>query len=489
MSYAVIKFGALARKAGRAARRAPSAAVSEKPAAMKVAEADKVPEVPFDNSCVLGLHSVGRFHEVSHVNSCEIYRSTELNLQVMRPHKLNLYRFYSTSNLQVLSNEVSGSHQMLATRKHSRQIMELINSGPDDLELKLDAMNVRPSLSSILRIFRTINSKKVSALRFFRWTEKSWPDLGRNPNICSLVIDNCGRLEDYETMFLLLKEFSLNGLCLTEKAFTFLTVSRSSVMDAVNKTIEVLNQVGGPCRNSGVFALIETFSRFGSFEMAKYVIQITEVKASYYNIMAREKCRRCDFEDVKVMIDEMRQAGFGPAIGIFNYFISSLCRSGKLSEALHMIEEIEGTDCPPNALTFEILINHYIREGKMNVATQLLDRMALIGIEPRITTHTAFVKGYFHREQPEEAYKYAVSSVNNSSNETYSLLARLHLEKGDTITAQKILLEMIEKGLKPSLSVHWGVLKTFKKTGEICLAQELASSFARFKTQLNSEAG
>ncbi|XP_030552488.1 pentatricopeptide repeat-containing protein At1g09900-like isoform X2 [Rhodamnia argentea] len=377
-----------------------------------------------------------------------------------------------------------------ATRKQSQQIMELIKSGPDDLELQLDLMNVRPSLSSAIHIFRTLNSKKVSALRFFRWTENSWPDLGCNPNICSLVIDNCGRLEDYETMLLLLKEFTLNGVCLTEKAFTFLIVLRSSVMDAVNKTIKVLNQVGGSCRNSGIFALIETLSRLGSFEIAKHVIQITEVKASYYNIMAREKCRRCDFEDVKVMIDEMRQAGFGPITGIYNYFISSLCRSGKLSEALHVIEEMEGTDCPPNALTFEILINHYIREEKMNVATQLLDRMALNGIEPRITTHTAFVKGYFHREQPEEAYKYAVSScVNNSSNETYSLLARLHLKKGDTITAQKILLEMIEKGLKPSLRVHWGVLKTLKKVGELRLAQELASSFARFKTRSNSEAG
>lgn len=414
----------------------------------------------------------------------------------MRPHKLNLYRFYSTSNLQALSNEVSGSHasfdgnQLHATRKQSQQIMELIKNGPDDLELKLDAMNVRPSLSSIIRIFRSINRKKVSALRFFRWIQSSWPDLSCNPNICSLVIDNCGRLEDYETMLLLLKEFTLNGVCLTEKAFTFLTVLGSSAMDHVNRTIKVLNQVGGSCRNSGVFSLIETFSRLGSFEMAKYVIQITEVKASYFNIMVREKCRRCDFEDVKVMIDEMRHEGLGPTTSVYNYFISSLCRNGKLREAIHVIEEMEGTDCSPNALTFEILINHYIREGKMNVATQLLDRMALIGIEPRITTHTAFIKGYFHREQQEEAYKYAVSSgVKYSSNETYSLLARLHLKKGDTITAQKILLEMIEKGMKPSLTVHWRVLKTLRKMGEICLAQDLASSFARFNIRLNSEAG
>lgn len=484
MSDAVIKFGALARKASRAAGRAPAAAV-------KVAEFDKASEAPFDNWGVLGLHSVGRIHEVSHINCCRIYRSTELNLRIMRPHKLNLYRFYSTSNLQALSNEVSGSHtsnQLHATRKQSRQIVELIKSCPDDLEVKLDAMNVRPSRSSIRWIFRTINSKKVSALRFFRWTQNSWPDLGCNSDICSLVIDNCGRLEDYDTMLLLLKEFSLDGVCLTEKAFTFLTVLRSSEMDPVNKTIKVLNQVGGSCRNSGIFALIKMLSHLGSFETVKYVMQITEVKASYYNIMAREKCRRCDFEEVKAMIDEMKQAGLGPTTSIYNYFVSSLCRNGKLSEAIHLIEEMEGTDCPPNALTFEILINHYIREGKMNVATQLLDRMALIGIEPRITTHTAFIKGYFHREQHDEAYKYAVSSrVNHSGNETNSLLARLHLKKGHTITAQKILLEMIEKGLKPNLRVHWGVVKTLKKMGEICLAQDLASSFA--KTRLNSEAG
>lgn len=64
MSDAVVRFGALARKASRAAKRAPGAAVSEIPAAARVAELDKVPKVPFDDLGVLGLHSVGRLHEV-----------------------------------------------------------------------------------------------------------------------------------------------------------------------------------------------------------------------------------------------------------------------------------------------------------------------------------------------------------------------------------------------------------------------------------------
>ena len=64
--------------------------------------------------------------------------------------------------------------------------------------------------------------------------------------------------------------------------------------------------------------------------------------------------------------------------------------------------------CPPDALTFEILIYYSYRLGKLDFAVKFLDQMVSRGLEPRLTTHTAFIKGYFHFGHFDEAYKYVV---------------------------------------------------------------------------------
>ncbi|RVW86315.1 Pentatricopeptide repeat-containing protein [Vitis vinifera] len=156
--------------------------------------------------------------------------------------------------------------------------------------------------------------------------------------------------------------------------------------------IEVLDDVGGVCRRSGLFGLIEMFSVSGSFEMAKFVMEITERKTSYYNILVREMCRKCNFKEARDLLDEMRLFGCRPNAKTYNYLLSSLCKNNRDDEACNVLEEMQEAGCPPDALTFEIFIYYTYRLGKLDFAIKFLDQMVSRGLEPRLTTHAALSK-------------------------------------------------------------------------------------------------
>lgn len=364
------------------------------------------------------------------------------------------------------------------------KIVELIKRGETDMELSLNLMNVSFSTAALTEIFRVLNCERVSALRFFIWIRGLHPKLHFNSDICSLIIDNCGWLDDYDTMKSLLKDFKTRRVCLTKKAFGFLPVfslSKASAMDSIRGLIIVLDEVGGSCRSTGIRALIVMLSDLGSFEMAKFVIEITERKPSYYNILILEQCRRCNFKEAQDMLEEMEQLGCNPDSKSYNYILSSLCKNNRTAETHELLEKMQKRGCPPDAITFEIFIYYSTRLGKLDFALEFLDQMMSRSIEPRLTTHAAFIRGYLDSEQNEEAYNYVIDSrvkYKDSSNFIYSLLASLHRKKGNLLIAQKILIEMMDKGLRPHLPVYMKVLRQLQKFRRGDLASDLKIRFS-----------
>ncbi|KAA8547387.1 hypothetical protein F0562_003749 [Nyssa sinensis] len=382
-----------------------------------------------------------------------------------------------------------GGFESNVTLKQISEIIEFIRRGGDDLELKLNSIGASLSVESVSGIFEVLNFERVSGLRLFNWVRDRNQKLYYNANFCSLIIANCGWLDDYETMICLLNDFKSQRICLTEKAFGFLPVLGSSedlVMESIRRVIEVLNEVGGSCLGSGIWALIKMLCRLDLFEMAKFVMGTTKRKVSHYNILVLEKCRKCQFEDARDLLEEMRQFGCDPNVRSYNYLLSSLCKNDRTVQACSVLEEMKEKGCPLDALTFEIFIYFSCRLGKLDEANQFFDQMVSRGLEPRLTTHAAFIKGFFRSRQYEEAYKYVADLAlksKRSSNVIYSLLASLHQKEGDLNIARNILIEMMEKGLRPNFSVYMRILKRLDKTGRGYLARDLDRRFRRLRLE------
>ncbi|KAK1386856.1 Pentatricopeptide repeat [Heracleum sosnowskyi] len=370
--------------------------------------------------------------------------------------------------------------------KHVSEIVEVIRSGGSDLGLLLDSRSLNLSGRLVVEIFRVLNYDRVPALHFFKWLQVRYPKLCYSSHVCSLMICNCGWLEDYETMIVMLKGFRVKRVCLDDKAFEFLPVltsSQASIKDTIRRVLDALVEVGGSCCGSGICSLIKMLCSKDSFELAEFVIEITGKNVSHYNIIVGEKCRKCLVGEVHGLLEEMRGFGCIPNISTYNYLLSNLCTTGRMSEACRLVKLMQESGTTPDALSFDILIQYSCKTGKLDIAHQFYNQIVHRGIKPRIQTHVAFVKSYFSAGNCDEALKYVHDLDDQhlqSSNMLYSLVAYLHLKKGHLIVAQSILNQMMDKGLKPNFLVFIKVVKRLQKSCKGSLARDLRSRFSRF---------
>ncbi|KAL2472512.1 Uncharacterized protein Adt_40648 [Abeliophyllum distichum] len=384
-----------------------------------------------------------------------------------------------------LEMKIGDGNEMNVPSNFVLEIVDIIKHGGEDWKSRLNKAASKLNVKSISEIFEVLNSQRKSGLRFFEWVRRNNPKLHMNADVCSLIIDNCGCLDDYLTMNSLLKEFKSEKICLTHKAFGFLPILAStndSLVESVERVVGLLNEVGGSCRNSGIYALIEMFCKSDLFEMAKYVMEITEKKDSYYNILIRENCRRDRVEDARGIIPEMRESGCVTNAKTYNYLFGNLCKYERMDDAYKLLEEMNKAGSPPDASTFGILIHFLCSSGKVDRAYKFLDQLASEGLVPLPKTHTSMVKALFVMEKYEEAHKYVVDSsvkYKTTGNIIYNFLADLHREKGDIISAQNVIVEMMEKGFKPNFRSYIKIVKRLKLSGRGNLAVDLKGRYSK----------
>ena len=408
--------------------------------------------------------------DIDYSTSC-----SSLGLQLHAPCTRRYFCSYSYS---------SYPGRPFATSEKVSEIVALIREDVNDLESRLNGMNLCLSVASVVEVLKVLASERVPALRFFDWLKESHPKLCCDPEIGCLVVNNCGLLGNFEAMVPILTEFNLKGVPLRRSAFGFLLVlclDEASVMECVRKMMGVLNEVGGVCQSSGFQLLIEMFGVSGFVDIAEFVIGTTRRKVNHYNILIRIMCKRGDYERAGYLVNEMKRNGCDPNKTTYNLLISCLCKNGKFDEAFQMLETMEKEYSTPDASTFDILINLSCKHRQFDLVSKFLDKMTLKGIEPCISTHAAVIKSYFGSGKYEEAHEYVVDTAvkqSCSSSANYSLLAALHLKTGNVLLAQKILYEMMEKGLKPNFSVYMKIRKRIQNKNERDLSSELLRRYS-----------
>lgn len=217
-----------------------------------------------------------------------------------------------------------------------------------------------------------------------------------------------------------------------------------------------------------------------AFDLAIYVIEITERKLTYYNILVKHLCMRGQFGDARNVFEEMRQFSCDPDSKTYNYLISSLCKQGNIDEAFSILQEMLSIGCSPNLITFEVLIYFACMYGRSDQAVMLHKLMVSEGVKPRLLTHYAFIRGYFRSQRFEEAHRYVINTAAQdkcSAQEVYNVLASLHIQDGDLLAAHNLLLEMLEKGLKPKHSTFLRATKCLHKTGKANFALNIMAQY------------
>ncbi|KAK1306240.1 hypothetical protein QJS10_CPA10g00436 [Acorus calamus] len=367
-------------------------------------------------------------------------------------------------------------------RDEFSKIADSIKKGETDFESKLNRMNL--SQAQVKEILHALNARGAPALRFYNWVMKTQSNFEPCSEIYNLIIDNHGRMGDFNAMLVLLRELSLKGHCLSEKAFEFLAVQSSNdVRHSIVKVLNVLNLSGGSCRGSGTQSLIKLLCNLGYFDLAIYAMELTMKKTSYYNVLIAAKCRNGDFRDACDVIEEMNRFGFDPNTKSYNYLLGCLFKNGRVAEACELLQAMEHSGYLPDAITYEMVALHSCRVGKMDEAIAFIERMVSEGLRPRISTHAGFIKGYFLLGRVNDAHKYVLDmSVRDkySVNANYSLFVKMLLQSGKVVDAGMVLVEMMQKGLIPDFVVYKKVVRGLDKMGRRDLARELKQSYSNF---------
>ncbi|MED6160637.1 hypothetical protein PIB30_053285 [Stylosanthes scabra] len=390
----------------------------------------------------------------------------------------------SCSNPALHFHSPSSTHRLLSAEVSD--IVALIRDDVNDLGFRLNRMNLCLSNSLVVEVLKVLAMERVSALRFFDWLKNSHAEIASDPQIGCLVVNNCGLLGNYEAMVPILNEFNLKRVPLRRNAFGFLLIccsDKASAVECVAKMIGVLNEVGGVCQSSGALLLIEMLGVSGFVDMAEFVLGTIRRTASHYNILIRIMCKRGDCGKAGDLVKEMKRSGCDPNRSTYNLLISCLCKNGKLAEALEMVKTMDKECVRPDAITYDIFISLSCKHCRFDLVSKLLDEMNLKGIEPSISTHAAVIKSYFASGKYAEAHDYVVGTTINqscSSNANYSLLADLHLKADNVLLAQKILFEMMDKGLKPNFPVYMNIRKRLQKKKEMDLSKELSRRYLNF---------
>jgi pentatricopeptide repeat protein len=388
-------------------------------------------------------------------------------------------------------SDADGSSDVAA----SDAIVLLVAAGGGSLEADLDRLfPAAISHGLVSSALRALTDRGVSAERFFAWASSVCRGFSPGPRAHNLLVENAGRLGDYGAMSRALALMSERRLPLTDRAFAFLGPSSGSsrsgsMEDAAGAVLGALDGVGGPCRASGVFSLVKALASVGEFDAAVSVIEEeTARKVRYYNVLVAAKCKAGDFVGAREVFDVMRRSGSDPDANTWNYLLGCLLKNGRLAEACGLVEAMERLKCSeiPNSLTYEILTYHACKAGKMDSAMQILDQMFSENLTPRITIHSAFIKGYFDAGRIEDAWQYVndmSTRDRHSVNRNYSLLAKLLRKSGRTVDAGRVLYQLMEKGLRPDHSAYVKVAKDLHKMGRGDLASELKMMFQRFSVQ------
>lgn len=96
------------------------------------------------------------------------------------------------------------------------------------------------------------------------------------------------------------------------------------------------------------------------------------------------------FDEVRLLLAEMKEEGIAPNLVTFTSIISGMTRSGNLQGALDMLDTMKEAGIKPNVYTYSSLINGAAKRGEITTALDILHKMRQRNIKPSRVTYAMF---------------------------------------------------------------------------------------------------
>ncbi|CAL1356221.1 unnamed protein product [Linum trigynum] len=230
-----------------------------------------------------------------------------------------------------------------------------------------------------------------------------------------------------------------------------------------------------------------------------------------YNVLIAGYCRKGLLSSAMKLRTSMGKNGMEPNVVTFNTLINGFAKEGKLQEASRVFSEMKLSNVVPNIVTFNTLINGFSQVGNSEMNDMLYQEMVRAGIKPDILTYNAMISGLCReaktkkaaylvkeldkerlvpnsstfsalitgqcaRDNPDRAfqlYRSMVRSGCHPNQQTFDTLIAGFCKIKEFDGAGKVLLEMFDRCLTPTLDIVMDIYNGLQQCGMDRLAMKL----------------
>jgi pentatricopeptide repeat protein len=198
-------------------------------------------------------------------------------------------------------------------------------------------------------------------------------------------------------------------------------------------------------------SVLVMYVKCGELGLARMLFEKMEQRdLGTWNSMIFGCCLSGEWEEARMLLDDMRCEGTEPGVVTWNTLISSYARSGDLDVAMELLEQMEESGVSPDVVTWTSLVSGFVHSDRGDEALQCFSRMRLAGVEPNgmaIASAISACASLKLLNQGMELHGHAVKigSVNNvlSGNSLVDMYAKC----GEIVAARRIFNEIPEKDI------------------------------------------
>ncbi|XP_044466751.1 pentatricopeptide repeat-containing protein At1g71210, mitochondrial-like [Mangifera indica] len=175
-------------------------------------------------------------------------------------------------------------------------------------------------------------------------------------------------------------------------------------------------------------------------------------------------CKAGMVEVALELFNSRQEFGLSPNGMVYNFLINSLCGDGSIDEAYNLLKNAIDQGFFPGGKTFYILAATLCREGKLEKMTELLIFALDRKFAPSDSTYDIFISALCRAGRVEDGYLIYgnLNRINKvATKAAYRSLICGFIKCNKADVAATLLIEMQEKGHKPSKALFRTIIRSF----------------------------
>mmetsp|Transcript_74181 Transcript_74181/g.131164 ORF Transcript_74181/g.131164 Transcript_74181/m.131164 type:complete len:625 (+) Transcript_74181:141-2015(+) len=219
-------------------------------------------------------------------------------------------------------------------------------------------------------------------------------------------------------------------------------------------------------------------------EMQKSDLEITGI---VYNTalaccVAGEK-----LDEARQLLDSIVEAAEVADVITYNTLAKGYAKAGRMKDCFSIYEKMRERGVAPSQVTYGILLDALINDNEVDKAVEIFQTMKKDGCEPNTVLYTTLIKGFARAGQVDQAVELYTQMQQEKQMQpdviTFSILIKAHCDAGRLEAALKLLMSMMEAGLKPDEVVYNNLLSGCIQDCNVELANNLYAEMIKAKVK------